>query len=148
MIDGSRVLLEYNNALRDTQNTAREYGNPIVVWVRGEADVNRDEYGGIKSRDLGQQITMSTSTIDYEPSKYKLEKAGLRSACDVMIVTAMKDWIDEGLAFDDLEIKRMTVRISAAPGEANGTLYDVREKSRVNKFANGYLGISMGLSRR
>ena len=78
----------------------------------------------------------------------KLEKAGLRSACDVMIVTAMKDWIDEGLAFDDLEIKRMTVRISAAPGEANGTLYDVREKSRVNKFANGYLGISMGLSRR
>ena len=142
------VSLEYQNALLDAQNTTHEYGIPIVVYLRGEAQVTRDSYGGIIARNIGSPIYLNADEVDYQPTERKMEKSGLREKCDVLIITAMKDWIDKGIGFDDIEIKRTTFSIPASPGEADGTLYDVKEKSRINRYGPGFLNISFGLSKR
>jgi hypothetical protein len=144
----SGVQFEYLDALRDTQAAEQEYGQPITIHYRLEGQILRDLYGSIIGRP-SDVITMpqNAATITYTPTTRALEKAGLREVCDVAIYVAMKDFMDAGLAFDDLEIKRMTIDIGAIPGEANGNRYEVKEKARAVSYGNGYLYITFGLKR-
>lgn len=143
------VSLEYLHALQDSQAWAWEYGHPITVHVRGESNVTRDSYSSIEKRQSDTKtLSINAAEVTYQPSKYKVEKVGLRDVCDVMITISMQDLTDNGLAFDDLEVKRMNVEVSAIPGESNGNTFDVREKARTGQFGNGFLYVSLGLSRR
>lgn len=142
------VSLEYVHALQDAQAWEAEYGNPITIHVRSESGVTRDDYNSIVARQSDLlKIEINAATIDYQPSKYKLEKAGLREECDVMVHVAMQYFMDAGLAFDDLEPKRMTFVIGAIPGESNGARYEVADKCRAVPFGNGFLYIAFGLKR-
>ncbi len=147
--DDPGVHFEYQSALYDQQMTTHEYGQPIIIHIRYEGDVTRDAYSSIKSRPTDSHtLSWRASTIDYQPTERRMEKAGLRERADAIIYTAMQDWIDAGIAFDDIEIKRMYIEIAAIPGEVNGTTYEVKEKARAVPFGNGYLCISFGLSKR
>lgn len=142
------VNLEYQHGLLDAQAMEMEYGKPVVIHVRGEAGVVRDGYGDIIGRPTDKvTMTQNAATIDYQPTKYQLEKAGLQQSCDVLVWVAAQDFIDNGLAFDDLETKRMTIDIQAIFGEVNGNAYEVKEKARAGSFANGYLYVTFGLTR-
>lgn len=142
------VGLEYYHALRDAQMTEWEYGQPVTIHVRDETDVTRDTYGSIVNRPSDIVVmNINAAMIDYQPSKYKLEKVGLRQECDVMIYIAIQFFTDVGLAFDDLEPKRMTIDIGAIPGESNGNRYEVVDKVRTVSFGNGYLYIAFALKR-
>ena len=144
----SSVQFDYVNALVDAQAWESEYGQPVVIHVRGEPNVSRDDYGSITGRptDLVTMI-QNAATIEYQPTRYKLEKAGLREECEASIWIAMQDFMDKNLAFDDLDTTRMTIDIGAIPGESNGTAYEIKEKSRAGSFGNGYLYVTFGLRR-
>lgn len=142
------VQFEYQNALLDTQAMEWEYGQGVSIHIRGEDEITRDTYGSIVSRPLDlYTMVQNAAEISYQPTRKQLEKAGLREETDAIIYVAMQDFIDKGLSFDDLEIKRMSIDIHAIPGEVNGTRYEVKEKSRAGAFGNGYLYITFGLRR-
>jgi len=110
--------------------------------------VTRDLYGSIINRSAGLIVmTQNAATITYQPIRRELEKAGLREECDILIYVAMQDFIDQGLSFDDLEIKRMTIGINAIPFESSGNRYEVKEKSKAGAFGDGYLYVTFGLKR-
>lgn len=143
------VQFEYLQALQDVQSSEREYGQPVVITIRGEEGVNRDSYGSIVGHTATGDVVMrqNAATIEYQPTKYKVEKAGLREECDVIVYVAMKDFTDLWLSFNDLEVKRMSVDIGSIPGEILGDHYEVREKSRAVAYGNGYLYVTLGLRR-
>ena len=142
------VLLEYDHALYDAQAWAREYGIAVVIHVRGEPNVSRDDYNSIAGRPSDSvTLTLNAASVEYQPTRYKLEKAGLREECDATVWVAMQDLTDNGLAFDDLEVKRMTVDLQAIPGESNGNRYEIREKSRAGAFGPGFVYVTLGLRR-
>ena len=144
----SGVQFEFANGLLDAQAMEWEYGQPVILHIRGESNVTRDDYGSIIDRKT-DTVTMiqNAATIDYQPNKYQMEKAGLRQECGATVWIAMQDFIDKGLDFDDIETKRMTIDIMATPGESNGTAYEVTEKSRAGAFGNGYLYVTFGVRR-
>lgn len=147
-MSGEAVSFEYRAALRDAQAAAREYGNPVRVNLRGEADVERDAYGSIKSRTTSAALPVKAAQIDYTPTQRKLEKAGLEQECDCVVWLAVQDMADLGVDFNRFEVSRTTVTILATPEETGGTLYELREKGRASQFANGYLHWTLGLRRR
>lgn len=144
----SAVGYEYRSALLDTQALEAEYGVAAIIHIRDEGNVTRDTYNSIMNRPT-DLVTMvqNVATLTYQPTKYQMEKAGLREETDAMIYVAMQDFIDKGLAFDDLETKRMSVDILPSPGEANGTRYEVKEKARAGGLGNGFLYVTFGLRR-
>lgn len=148
VIAPNAVTFEYQAGLIDTQAMAAEYGQACVIHVRAEGQVTRDTYGSIIGRPADSVVmNLNAATMDYQPTKRQLEKAGLREECDMTIWIAMQDFTDANLAFDDLEVKRMTVDIAPIPGESNGNRYEVHEKSRAGAYGNGYLYITLGLKR-
>ena len=142
------VQAEYVNALIDTQMVEAEQGQPIQINYRLEGQVTRDSYGSIVGRAAGLVVmAQNAASITYQPVRRELEKAGLREECEVIVYVAMKDFVDQGLTFDDLEIKRMTIEIGAIPFESNGNRYEVKEKAKAVSFGNGYLYVTFGLKR-
>ena len=106
------VQLEQFQALQDIQDKAREYGEPVIIYFRKESDVRRDKYNTIKAVNIpGVSATMQTYTNDktQNPNDRKLDSAGIREHCDVLIWTPAKDWIDQGFTFNDLDVNRDTV---------------------------------------
>jgi hypothetical protein len=148
VIASGAVSFEYQAGLIDTQAMAAEYGQACTIHIRNEGQVARDDYGSIIGRPADSVVmNLNAAMMDYQPTRRQLEKAGLREECDMTIWIAMQDFTDAGLAFDDLELKRMTVDIAPIPGETNGNRYEVQEKSRAGSYANGYLYITLGLKR-
>jgi hypothetical protein len=142
------VQLDYWGALLDAQSWEQEYGQPVVIHVRAEGNVARDAYNSIIGAPTdATTLVQNAATIDYSPTRYKLEKANLREECEVSVWIAMQDLVDAGLEFDSLDISRMHVDVGAIPGEAAGSRYEVKEKSRAGAFGNGYLYVTLGLRR-
>jgi hypothetical protein len=147
-IGQASVQAEYVNALIDTQALEAEQGQPVQINYRLEGQVTRDSYGSIIARAAGSIVMVqNAATITYQPVRRELEKAGLREECEILVYVAMQDFIDQGLTFDDLEIKRMTIDVGAIPFENNGNRYEVKEKAKAVSFGNGYLYITFGLKR-
>jgi hypothetical protein len=151
-VSASGVASEFLQALQDAQAMTAEYGNPVTFNQRKESEVTRDLYNSIASRAVPTGVfpfNVNAATISYNPTSKQLEKVGLREKCDVTIKCAVQDFMDIGVAFDDLETIRTTVVIQPViPGESSGATYEVREKSRTGAYANGYLYYAFGLSRR
>ena len=150
-ISGCGVTLEFYEALRDVQATVREYGNPIIFRLRQEGNITRDEYQSIASRpsDLSPgPLYMNAIGMNYNPTERQLEKVGLREKGDLILKTSMMDWMDAAVSFDEIDITRCTVDVLAFPGDLAGATYEVKDKSRTNGFALGFLYIAFSLSRR
>jgi hypothetical protein len=148
-VSGQAVLHEFRLALLDGQATAREYGNPVRVRLRGaESDVSRDPYRSIKARPTATVFDLNSPQMDFSPTVRRLEKAGLRQDCDLVVWLCVQDMMDRGISFDDFEVNRTTIDALALPGEDGGTSYQVREKAKACQFAVGYLYWTFGLTRR
>ena len=151
-VSTSGVAAEFLQALQDAQAITAEYGNPVVFNVRQEGQVGRDSYNSIKSRATPVApwpFSVNAASITYTPSRKQVEKIGLRELHDVTIKCAVQDFMDIGIAFDDIETIRTTVEISPInPGESSGATYEIKEKSRTGAYANGYLYYAFGLARR
>ena len=66
-IGPSAVQFDYVLALQDAQAWEAEYGQPVVIHIRGEGDVARDAYGSKVARPT-DRVTMSQNTCNHSTS--------------------------------------------------------------------------------
>jgi hypothetical protein len=135
------VLLERNNALQDVWNTVNEYGDTVKIYLDKEPDITRDKYNSIEIKqttDKEKLLEIKAFPIMTNPTKRMIEKAGLKEQTDIIIYTAMKDWIDRGFTIEDLNITKSLVIVQ-------GKTYVVRDKTEFSSFADSYLYINIGL---
>jgi hypothetical protein len=107
------------------QEQCKEIGTILQFVLRIEDDVDRDDYESIKAYQDATTRTFSICAMDvlYQPNQHRLERAGLYEEAEVAIKTPTKCWLDAGVDFRDIDIKRTTVEI-------NGETYKIREKNR------------------
>jgi len=136
------VTLEKNCALIDSKHEIDERGMAISYYPRGESNIQRDKYNSIKRKSSVTAKTMRAFPVNYNPIDDDLRKAGLREKVDVMIYTAMKDWIDLSI---DPEIDIDTTRGSIV---INNRSYIIKEIGFANHFYDVFLNVTFGLVRR
>jgi hypothetical protein len=139
----SRVALERNNALIDVQQQCREYGKPVTVSLRAEAQIQRDAYGSRKGY-LGDTV-LQTHAFPWteSPSRRNLERVGLAGTLegiDAVASTPTKDWTDAGLGFDRIDPGRVSVMVG-------GQRYAVASRGQASAFADSHLYITLALRR-
>jgi hypothetical protein len=112
-------------ALCQIQEVCKSWGALIEITVRDESQVSRDDYESIKQYydAISSTFTICAFPIDYQPDRHRLDRAGLFQESEVLITTPTKCWLDNGLSFLDIDIKRTTVQL----GDES---YKVREKGR------------------
>jgi hypothetical protein len=136
------VYAERNCALRDVKSIMEERGDLVEFLFRKEPNVTRDNYNSIDKRNQSQVLFFRAYPIEFGPSEKKLEKAGLREQNDVLIYTAMKEWITYGIDFRNIELAtRNTVKIQ-------GNTFEVKEKGLSGQFNDTFLYITFGLSKQ
>jgi hypothetical protein len=136
------VYLERFNALTDIYNVMKERGDIIEFMVRGESDVVRDSYNSIDNRKNQTSYFFRAFPVDFQPSTKKLEKAGLREECNVLIYTSMQEWINNGIDYNDIEINgRSTIKLQ-------GNVYEIKEKALYGQFNDTFLYVTFGLFKR
>jgi hypothetical protein len=127
--------------LQDIWNTVQQYGLHAQVIIRKESNVTRDPYNSIQARADTTLYNFKAWPVEFNPTTKALEKAGIREACECVAWFAMKDFIDNGMGFDDIEIIRTTVKIL-------GNVYEIREKNQQTQVADAYGYLTLGLFKR
>lgn len=136
------VQLELTHALIDAQNAVNEYGTEFQFAVTEEADLTRDKYNSIKKRigSNSEVIDWKAYPVVFSPNSQRIEKAGLKEACDCMIYTAYKDWTDKDYDINSMDMTRLTVLM-------DGWSFRIKEKGYIDRFANSFLYVSFGLEK-
>lgn len=136
------VSLEQVHALADVQNTVNEYGGDVRIVLSKETELSRDSYNSIKKRVTGEPIVLNVKAwpIVDNPTTQQMEKVGLRERCEMMLGTAMKDWMDAEVDPDRIDMTRLTMYVS-------GNQYRVKEKTFTSNFAGVYLYVNFGLAK-
>lgn len=133
------VLQEKIDALIDSQAHILEYGDGITFYPRGEEDVSRDKYNSLKSKeDSISYYTMNAFPIQFNPIEKELNKAGLREIVDLLIYTAMQDWIDLSIVPREIDIIRSTIVYQSET-------YKIKEIGFTNHFSDTFLNVTFGL---
>ena len=136
------VYHERNCALIDAKSIIDERGDLVQFYFRIESNVTRDKYNSIKKRAVDTKYNIRAYPVQFSPSEKQLEKAGIREQAEVVIYTAMKDWITAGINFEDFEMDgRSTVRLQ-------GQIYEIRNKGLVNQMNDTFLNVSFGLYKK
>ena len=145
------VRLEWCGLARDYMQLAQEYGTPITVRVRREADVSRDSLGAVKMRTASDSDDVSTYALPVErgPDERRLHKLGLREECDAAVqmpAMAFYPLVDVqtpealGDTWSGLDLNRMTV-------ELDGMQYKVADKGMPVRYGDRPVAFSLGLRR-
>jgi len=138
------AAIERCAALQDVQNICAEYGSPLGIYVRGEADVTRDAYNSVAARTRTPATPVLTTyafPLVHDPNDRQVEKAGLREKYDAIAWTPSKDWTDAGLTFTaSLDAERTTVAVE-------GRQYRIKQKGQASVFGDTALYITLGLER-
>lgn len=128
-------------ALADARNVIHEYGDLLMFKFRDEGSVERDGYGSVSRRKPDRVLALRAHPVEFGPTEKKLEKAGIKEACDVLIYTAMQDWIENGIDFRDIEMAtRTTVSLQ-------GATYQVKSKGLSGQFGDSHLYVTFGLDK-
>ncbi len=127
-------------SLADIKNIIDQFGIAITIQLRDEPEITRGKYNSLKKRGTPDTISCRAYPIDYSPSEYQLEKAGLKENTEVMIHTAMLDYINNSVDFSDIEIKRSTVIL-----ESNR--YEIGSKNKIGQVQDSWLYIVLGLNK-
>jgi hypothetical protein len=138
----SGVTKEQADALLDVQQFVSEYGTPVTINIRAEANVRRDAYGSIKARTPPTNpvsFTIGAHPFQHNPTQRMLEKAGMRERQDLIIWTAMKDWLDQGIDPSGFEVERTTITT------ADGVQWKIKERSHQSEIGNQELYLVLGL---
>jgi hypothetical protein len=137
--------LDRNNALCDAKQVIWEWGMEIAYYQRSETLIQRDKYNSRKRKTIVDPATivMRAYPIVYAPRDDDLKKAGLREKVDVLIYTAMQDWIDNSIDPDsDIDSTRDTFSLT---NMFNRRTYQIKEIGLVNQFVDTFLNVSFGL---
>lgn len=134
------VSLEQRNALLDAQAHCNEYGSLVTFRTRTEAQVTRGRYGTIKENVQSTDREVRCFPIDFQPNTKRIREAGLFEEVQLIAWSPTQSWIDLEIAFEELEVTRMTVLLS-------GSTYTVREKGLASMLGDRYLYITWGLWR-
>lgn len=136
---GQAIYLERSHAFRDVRDELAEHGDIVEFTLRTESDIRLDAYNSITKREAGRKIQLRSYPVEFNPQERRLEKAGIRIAAEVVVWTAMQDWIDAGVDFKDIDFAgRTTVKIQ-------GETYVVKQKALVSQMADSYCYITFGL---
>ena len=126
--------------LKDVKQVMDEQGASYILQLREEPEVTRDKYNSLKKRGTPNIMPAKTYPVGYNPSIYQIEKAGLRENVEVIIYTAMCDYINASVGFDDIEIKRSTVILDSQR-------YEIRDKKKFGQIQDTWLYIILGLNK-
>jgi hypothetical protein len=111
--DGCRAAMDefLCDSLCEVQALCLEIGTLGSFVLRNEDDISRDDYNSIKAYQEAATKTydIGVCNIVYSPNQHQLERAGLYEQSEVMIKTPTKCWLDQGISFKDIDIKRMSV---------------------------------------
>lgn len=132
---------ERNCILADVKNICDERGDIVQLIYRGESNVTRDSYNSIAVHAQTPKYFFRCYPVEHNPSVKQLEKAGLREASECVVYFAMKDFIDNGIDYNGLDMARVTVKLQ-------GNDYEVREKSVTLQVNDTFAYITMGLFKR
>jgi hypothetical protein len=137
------TYLERRDALLDVKNIVDERGDYIEIFLRDESDVTRDQYGSIKKRNISQpMLKCNAFPVQYSPSEKQLEKAGIKESADVIVYTAMLDWINGGYGFSDIDINgRLTANLQ-------NESYELKNKGLFGQMNDVFKYITLGLHKR
>ncbi len=135
------VQFERDCALIDTKAHCDEYGDDVLFHLREEAQVSRGRLGSIKGESGSTDKTIKAFPVEYAPDKHRLERAGLFEEAEVAVWTPALSWTQEGVAFEDIDLRRATV-------EVGGHVYSIGQKSRASQFADTHLYWTFGLVRK
>lgn len=144
----SDVSRDACEALRDVQQVANDFGTPVTIRQRVEADVSRGALGAVKIRSIVPTMTVYAYPVDRSPDKRALEKAGLRDEAECVIYTPMKSWSDAGAidlgnlgpSIAALDVTRTTVIM-------DGTEWKVSDKGLAGRVGSTPLHVTLGLRR-
>jgi hypothetical protein len=139
------VSLEQQYSLRDVRDNIWERGEQITLKLIGEEKIERDKFGNIVRRipAVTEIFTFYAFPIIYNSTEKQQEKAGLREITQVIIYTAMQDWIDNNLEVDrlqDIDSIRSVIVIDNA-------LYEIKDKNKLDQFSDNYLYVVLGLNK-
>lgn len=133
--------LERDGALLDVQLECDIYGDELKLRVRDETKVQRDTYNSIKQRNLpSTEILVKAYPITFTPNQHQIEKAGLREMVDVMAYVPMKNFTDNSIFFEDIDLIRSSVIL-------RDIKYWIKDKTYTSQFLDTYLYILLGLRR-
>jgi hypothetical protein len=135
------ALLEQCQALRDVWIETQIYGKDVIVYVRGENEVDRDLYNSIKSSDITTGITYNFKMFPFttNPTTKEIEKAGIKEVVEALGYLPMKYLIDANMTVGDFDLIRTTVI-------ADGITYTIKTLNTDSPFLNTYLYVVFGLS--
>lgn len=107
------------------QESCIEIGTVVKFILRNETDISRDDYNTITDykKALTKEYEICAMNITYNPDNQELTRAGLYETSEVTISTPTKCWIDNGLVYNDIDIKKTTVVLG-------GEVYKIQEKGR------------------
>lgn len=136
---------EQEQALYDARNVIRELGLPVLIRLHEEQKITRDKFNSIKKRNIIQTpgITFYAFPVVFNPTIKQLDDAGIKEQTQVLIKTAVQDWIDNGFTVNTLKninSIRATVIISDAK-------YEIRDKNLDSQYGDTFLYIHLGLNR-
>lgn len=134
------VDFEACQALKDIQQIACENGTKITLNVRGETDIKRDKLQSITRRDKGLEVVLHCYPLNYSPTTYDLQKAGLKENSRAIAYVPTQDITDAGLSFNDIEIHRSTIQTSLGR-------YEIVDKALIGQIGNEFLQTTFGLSK-
>jgi len=136
------IYFEAIQTLNDIKNIVDERGDIVQVIMRSESEITRDAYNSIKKRDQEtRKFFMNACPVEFNPSQKKLEEAGIREESQVIIGTSMKDWIDLGIEFREIEMIRTTVKLQ-------NEVYEVRDKALSCQKNDLFLKVNLGLFKK
>jgi hypothetical protein len=139
------VDLEKTHALMDIQQACHERGNLITINLRREINVTRDEFNSIKERQSTyDSLSFYAFPIRFNPSDKVLDEVGIKEKTELLVYTAMQDWIDSGYTMTRLQ----TIDMIDATIIMNGTRYEFKEKSLYSPFEDTFLYILLALNRK
>jgi len=139
------ITLEKEQALKDAQYFIRERGGPVLIRLHEEQKITRDKFNSVKNRDIVQTpgITFYAFPIIFNPTTKQLDAAGIREVTQVLIKTAVQDWLDNGFTMNtlkDINSIRATIII-------DGEKYEIKDKQFDSQYQDTFLYIHLGLNK-
>jgi len=131
------VAFEAAAAKHDVQATAQERGQSILFYVPDEANLNRSKYNSIKSRSLTPNLSVYAFPIDFNPSRYLLEKVGFSDDIKIVAFTPLQSWEDLGITIEDIDLIRWRMKIE-------GREYEISDKKEFDQQGDTFLYIVLG----
>ena len=136
--------MEAKLAMLDAQCIINQYGAEITFLLSDEEDVTRDKFNSIKKKTPNATKVLRAYPVIFSPTTKDKDRAGLRELTEVIVTTAIQDWIDLGFDMEMLdEIDSIRALVTY-----RGTTYEIKDKALQSQIGDQYLYVALGLNRK